>query len=105
MAENDFRKALLWHMDKKSIGASQLARGAGVSSDVVKSCAQGRGHRPVRKRQRVSPVSYFGKDMADFIALREDGANDDLHKLIDLLSDQDRQFLLRQIQGLLNQSE
>lgn len=104
MAENDFRKALLWHMDKKSIGASQLARGAGVSSDVIKKLRTRPGSS-TSAETATRIARYFGKDMADFIALREDGANDDLHKLIDLLSDQDRQFLLRQIQGLLNQSE
>jgi hypothetical protein len=98
-----FHDALLWHMQRHGTTIATLAAGAGVSPDVVKKIRVRPGSGTTAKTaERIA--SFYGKTYGQFM-LCDDSVTDDeaLLATVRLLSDAERQMLLRQVRGLLGQ--
>jgi len=98
----DFRTALIWHMEQKNTRMTELARGAGVSLDILKKLKT-RPTASTNAETATKIAAYYGKSVAEFIKCDENTRpKDDISELLNLLSDQEQEFLLKQIRGLLS---
>jgi hypothetical protein len=102
--KNDFRSALKWHMEQTQTTIAVLARGAGISEDIVKKIRSRDGAST--KQEAASKIAaFFGKDMQAFIACEDvgrSGTPEQIASLAPLLTPQEQEMLLAQIRGILS---
>lgn len=62
----DFRDALLWHMTQHQTTIAALAKGSGVSADVIKKVRSREG-ASAKAEDAWRIAAYFGKELPQFI--------------------------------------
>lgn len=87
-------------MQANGTSVFELARGAGVSPDIVKKLRT-RPSASTNAETAARIAAFYGKDVAGFIAKREASEADRLTNLISLLTPEERDMLKRQIEGLV----
>lgn len=95
-----FNAALIWHMDRHSTGVAELSRATGVSLGAIKMM-RSRPDATTGAENAVALSRFYGKTVADFIACRESPSVDELARLLDLLTVEERAMLEAQVRGLL----
>lgn len=99
MHDGTFRAALRWHMEKSNTTIAELAKATGVSEDTLKKIRS--RHNASTKAENASKIAaFFGKDVSAFLQCR-DVDDAELGALLDLLTEEERRFLLAQVRGLL----
>lgn len=96
---DSFRKALIWHMDQRGTSIHELARGAGVSSDIIKKLRT-RENASTNAETASKIAAFYGKDVASFIALRDVSADQQFIALLGLLNRDERNMIERQLRAL-----
>ena len=92
----DFREALLWHMERHGTGVADLARGAGVSQDVIKKLrSRDKGSTKAETAQKIA--AYYGKDVRSFQECIEPGDSDAFSALAGLLTPEERREVVREM--------
>ncbi len=96
---DDFRAALMWHMETEQTRIIDLVRATGVSRDVINKLRKG-SVTSTTVENAVVIAAYYGKSVNDFIARRPSTEAGRVSALLDLLSEAERRLLVRQIEGL-----
>ncbi len=98
---NDFRTALLWHMEKHHTTIAELARGAQVSADLIKKIrTRDKASTKAEPAERIA--AFYGKAVAEFIRCEDlPDSENTLNALIDLLTGPEREMLVAQMRGIL----
>ena len=99
----DFRRALMWHMDRHQTAIADLVRETGVSRDVINKL-KAREDSSTTAENAMLIAAYYGKSVNDFMNLRETDETDRLRALFDLLSPVERRLLEAQMRGLIDNS-
>lgn len=95
-----FREALLWHMEQEGTGVTELSRATGVSRDAInKIIARENSSTDAEKAMLIA--AYYGKDLGEFMNLRDPGAENPIAALAELLTPDEARLLEAQIRGLL----
>lgn len=97
---NDFRDALLYHMEKEGTSITELVSATGVSRDVINKL-RARPNSSTTVENAMLIAAYYGKTVNQFISLEETDANDAAASLVSLLTPEERRLLEAQMRGLL----
>lgn len=94
-----FRDALLWHMDQHHTTIADLARGSGVSSDIIKKLRT--RNSSTSAESAIAIARYYGETLEQFIAceVRPEAGFQDLWAR---LTPDERRIVQAQIEGLLS---
>lgn len=98
--ERRFRPALMWHMEQDGTTIAALARGSGVSEDVIKKLRSG-SSQSTDAEKAMAIAAYYGKTLEAFIRCGSQVEDDMFAALVRRLSDQERGILRAQIEGIL----
>jgi transcriptional regulator with XRE-family HTH domain len=96
---NSFNTALIHHMQQERVTIAELAKAAGVSADLIKK-ARTRPNGSMNAEAAARIAAYFGKSVDQFIRREDVDQADELRRLLRLLSEDEKRFLLAQIRGL-----
>ena len=99
---DDFRTALIWHMDVEGTKISDLVRETGVSRDVINKLL-GRENSSTSAENAMLIAAYYGKTVNQFVARVPVDADDRLRTLYGLLRPEERRILEAQMRGLVSQ--
>lgn len=99
---DDFRTALIWHMDQDNTKIADLVRETGVSRDVINKLI-GRDNSSTSAENAMLIAAYYGKTVNQFVARVPVDADDRLHTLYGLLRPEERRLLEAQMRGLVSQ--
>lgn len=91
-------------MKRHETRPADLARGAGVSLDIIKKLRT-RPAASTNAEAAAQIARFYGKSVAQFLKMDEDDDEQSLSALLDLLSEDEQKMLLRQIRGMLTQRE
>ena len=97
---DDFRSALLWHMDTYETSISDLASATGVSRDVINKL-KARENSSTTVENGMLIAAYFGKTLNEFITRQEASTTSRLNALFSLLQPEERRLVEAQIRGLI----
>jgi len=98
----DFREALLWHMEKHGTGVADLARGAGVSQDVIKKLrSRAKGSTKAETAEKIA--AFYGKDVRAFQRCDEPLDGDAFSALAGLLTPEERREIVLEMKRRLEQ--
>lgn len=103
MAE-DFRAALLWHMQEHGTTVAQLVAATGVTRDIINKVRM-RENASTSVENAVLIAAYYGKTVNEFLALRPSTEASRIRALVDLLPTEAQRLLEAQIRGLLDHRE
>lgn len=101
---NDFRSALLWHMREHGTRIADLAKGAGVSADIIKKLRT-RDNASTSAETAAKISAFYGKSVSQFIAREEASDTQAFNALLELLYPAERKLVLHQIRGLIENRE
>jgi transcriptional regulator with XRE-family HTH domain len=103
-AMKGFRDALLWHMQQHQTTIAALAKGSGVSADVIKKVRSREG-ASAKAEDAWRIASFFGKDLEQFI--RRDDPRDDqgFRALLTLMTQQEKKILEAQMRAMIQARE
>lgn len=99
---DDFRRALIWHMDKHRTSIADLVRATEVSRDVINKLRAREGSSTTVENAMLI-AAFYGKTVNDFVALREVDSAERFAALLALLRPEERRLLEAQIRGLLHE--
>ncbi|WP_283177885.1 hypothetical protein [Gemmobacter sp. 24YEA27] len=99
---NDFRSALLWHMDQHKTTIVDLVTRTGVSRDVINKL-KARDDASTTVENAMLIAAFYGKTVNQFVMRQEVTDKDRVQNLFDLLLPEESQLLEAQIQGVLSQ--
>lgn len=103
MAVN-FRTALLRHMKDHGTKAADIAKGSGVSLDIIKKLRT-REHSSTNAESATRIAAYYGKTLAQFLSGVEPSEVGKLESMLELLTPEERRVLLAQIRGMIHDRE
>jgi transcriptional regulator with XRE-family HTH domain len=95
-----FRDALIWHMEQDGTGVTELARATGVSRDAINKIIA-RENSSTDAEKAVLIAAYYGKDLGEFMNLRDPGVEHPIAALAELLTPDEARLLEAQIRGLI----
>ncbi len=98
---NDFRSALLWHMDQNGTTIADLVARTGVSRDVINKL-KAREDASTTVENAMLIAAYYGKTVNQFIMRQEVSAPERAQNLFSLLLPEESKLLEAQIQGVLS---
>lgn len=98
--DKKFGAALIWHINENQTSLADLARQTGVSLDVIKKLNTGRSVSTTAEIA-LAIAAYYGKTLPQFLRCSEPDEKT-FTALLDLLTEEERQVLHRQILGLLS---
>ena len=101
---DDFRNALIWHMDRHGTKISDLTARTGVSRDVINKL-KARPNSSTTVENGMLIASYYGKTLNDFINCSEPSDTGSLTALFSMLRPEERRLLESQIRGLLSERD
>ena len=101
---NQFRDALLWHMAQNKTTIAGLAKGSGVSADVIKK-VRSRDNASAKAEDAWRIAAYFGKDLPQFIRCEEVPDDQEFRSLLGLLTPQEKKILGAQMRAMLQVRE
>lgn len=104
MSDGTFRAALRWHMENTGTTIAELAKATGVSEDTLKKIRT-RHNASTKTENAVRIAAFFGKDVNAFLRCGNEVDDQELPALLDLLTEEERRFLLAQVRGLLAQRD
>ncbi len=99
---DDFRSALLWHMEQHGTTTAELVAKTGVSRDVINKL-KSRTNSSTTVENGMLIAAFYGKTLNDFVSREESSSSSRLMALFSLLEPGERQLLEAQIRGLLAQ--
>lgn len=99
MAE-DFRRAFLRHMEQSGATITEIARGTGVSRDVLNKL-MARPDSSTSVENGLLVAAFFGKTVNQFVAMQDVGEVDRIAALAELLSQEERRLLEAQMRGIV----
>ncbi len=99
-----FRDALLWHMTQHSTTIAALAKGTGVSSDVIKK-VRSRENASAKAEDAWRIASFYGKDLEAFIRCEAPLDDQAFRSLLALLTPQEKKLLEAQMRAMLQVRE
>lgn len=99
---NDFRNALLWHMEQHQTPIVELVNRTGVSRDVINKL-KAREDASTTVENAMLIAAFYGKTVNQFILRQEVDHKARIQNLFDLLLPEEAQLLEAQIQGVLSQ--
>jgi plasmid maintenance system antidote protein VapI len=100
---NDFRSALLWHMEQHQTTITDLVKSTGVSRDIINKL-KGRENSSTTVENGMLIAAFYGKTVNDFINLKPATDSGRTAAILDLLKPEERQLLEAQIRGILSRS-
>lgn len=95
-----FRRALLWHMDRHETNIADLSEATGVSRDVIKKVRSREGATTTAENAMLI-ASFYGKTLNDFVAMRESDEVSQTLALLELLDPEEQRIFRAQIRGVL----
>ncbi len=95
-----FNTALLWHMDRHGTGVAELSRATGVSLGAIKQM-RARPDSSTSAENAVAIARFYGKSVSDFIECVEAQAENELARMLDLLTPEERAILAALVRGML----
>ena len=99
---DDFRSALIWHMDQDDTKIVDLVRQTGVSRDVINKVLR-RENSTTSVENAMLIAAFYGKSVNQFVARSEVRPSDRLRNLLDLLRPEEQRLLEAQMRGLVAQ--
>ena len=99
-----FRDALLWHMDAKKTAIADLARGSGVSVDIINKLKAREGSSTTAENARAI-AAYYGQTLDQFMKCEAESEESAFIALVGMLSHEERRILLAQMRGILSARE
>lgn len=99
---NDFRSALIWHMEQHKTTIADLVARTGVSRDVINKL-KARSDASTTVENAMLIAAFYGKTVNQFIMRQEVDDQTRAQNLFELLQPEDARLLEAQIQGLLAQ--
>jgi len=100
----DFRDALLWHMTQGQTTIAALAKGSGVSADVIKKVRSREG-ASAKAEDAWRIAAYFGKELPQFIRCEDVPDDQEFHSLLGLLDPKEKKLLGAQMRAMLQVRE
>lgn len=100
----DFRDALLWHMTQHQTTIAALAKGSGVSADVIKKVRSREG-ASAKAEDAWRIAAYFGKELPQFIKCEAVPDDQEFRSLLGLLNPQEKKLLGAQMRAMLQVRE
>lgn len=97
---NDFRTALLHHLEKHQNSITDLVKETGVSRDVINK-VKAREGASTTVENGLLIAAYYGKTLNEFVAMTDASEVDPLLNLLGLLSPAERRLLEAQIRGIV----
>lgn len=101
MAE-DFRTALIWHMEQEGTKLADLVRETGVSRDALNKVLS-RENASTSVENALLVAAYYGKSVNQFVARSDVLPSDRVRNLLDLLRPEEQRLLEAQIRGVVAQ--
>lgn len=99
---NDFRSALLWHMEMNGTTIAELVSRTGVSRDVINKL-KAREDASTTVENAMLIAAFYGKSVNQFIMRQDVSEQERIQNLFDLLQPEEAQLLAAQIQGVIAQ--
>lgn len=99
MADGDFQRALLWHMEQQKTTIAQLSDATGVSRDVIAKLRTRPGSSTTVENG-MAIAAFYGKSLNQFVAMQDAGDEERLRLLFELLTPEELPLLEAQIRGL-----
>lgn len=99
-----FRNALLWHMTQQNTTIAALAKGSGVSADVIKK-VRSRDNASAKAEDAWRIAAYFGKSLDQFIRLDAPADDQEFRSLLALMTPQEKKLLEAQMRAMLQVRE
>lgn len=99
---NDFRSALLWHMEKNGTTIAELVSRTGVSRDVINKL-KAREDASTTVENAMLIAAFYGKSVNQFIMKQDVSEQERIQNLFNLLQPEEAQLLAAQIQGVIAQ--
>ena len=96
----EFREALRWHMEKHGTGVAELARGAGVSQDVIKKL-RSRDKASTKAETAQKIAAFYGKDVRSFQECLEPLDSEAFSALAGLLTPDERRKIVVEMRRLI----
>lgn len=100
----DFRDALLWHMTQHQTTIAALAKGSGVSADVIKKVRSREG-ASAKAEDAWRIAAYFGKELPQFIRCEDVPQDQELRSLYALLETQEKKLAAAHMRAMLQTRE
>ena len=101
---DDFRSALLWHMEDQGTTIAELVSATGVSRDVINKLRAREGSSTTVENGMLI-AAYYGKTLNEFIKRQEATTTSRLSALFSLLEPEERRVVEAQIRGILASHE
>ena len=99
---DDFRAALIWHMEEHDTKIVDLVKETGVSRDVINKLI-GRSKSTTSVENAMLIAAYYGKSVNQFVSRTPVDSLDRMTTLFGLLEPAERQLLEAQMRGILFQ--
>lgn len=99
---NDFRRALLWHMERHGTTIHEIVEATGVSRNVLNKL-KGRENSSTSVENGMLIAAFYGKTLNEFIAKQTPTDASRLRALFELLQPAERQLLESQIRGIVGE--
>ena len=96
----DFRRAFVWHLEKHETKLADLVRETGVSRDVLNKL-KAREDSSTSVENALLIAAYYGKSIADFVAMRDATESSASKALFDLLTPEEQRLVEAQMRGLV----
>jgi hypothetical protein len=98
----EFKKALLWHMERDGTTVAALAAATGVSSDIIKKIrSPSRTDNSTDVENALLIAAYYGKNVNQFVQCADVTPAERAANLLALLEPSEQQLLETQIQALV----
>ena len=96
-----FREAFLQHLEATGTSVASVARGAGVSKDMLHKLKQGRT-MAINVDDAIKIAAYFGQTVNEFVGGTREEIEDTLLRQIAQLSQAERKLLAASLRALLD---
>ncbi|WP_353474809.1 helix-turn-helix transcriptional regulator [Salipiger sp. H15] len=101
---DDFRSALMWHMENQGTTIAELVSATGVSRDVINKL-RARDGSSTTVENGMLLAAYYGKTLNEFIKRQEATSTSRLAALFSLLEPEEQRVVEAQIRGILSSHE
>lgn len=95
-----FRDALVWHLNRNKTTLVDIAKGAGISIDILNKLKAREGSS-TNAETAVAIAAYFGETVEQFMRCEDVEEKQRFTAIVDLLTDEERKILLAQVRGIL----
>ncbi len=97
---DDFRRALVWHMEQHKTKIADLVARTGVSRDVINKLRSRDGSSTTVENAMLI-AAFYGKTVNDFVLCRSSDSDRTLLNLLAMLTPEERRLMEAQLRGVV----